>query len=53
MVSRALPVPLVPPAQALLRAIEVTPVYLVSLELRVKKENPVFLEALAALVVLG
>lgn len=44
LVSRAPPVPLVPPAQAPLRGIEVTPVSLGSLELRARKESLVTLE---------
>lgn len=45
LVSRVLPVPLVPQAPAPLRATEASPVSPVSLALRVRKENPLILEA--------
>lgn len=53
MVSRAPPVRLVPPAQAPLRGIEVTPASLDSLELQVRKESPVTLEVPVSLAAPG
>lgn len=53
LVSRALPVRLVPRARAPLRGIEATLVSLGSLELRVRKENPVTLEVPDYLAALG